>query len=114
MLMNAVPAAIFLTFGRRFPLTEDDRRLWWWMSVFAIACIPLVMLSSTATDRVALYLIPLQLFVFARLHQITRDATLRAFIVLGVVVYYALVQAVWLFFAAHAFAWLPYQLVWLL
>ncbi len=114
VLMNAVPAAVFMAFQRRLPLSAAERRLWWWMSVFAIVCIPLVMMSSTATDRVALYLIPLQLFVFARLHQITRDTTLRAFIVLGVVAYYALVQAVWLFMAAHAFAWLPYQLVWLL
>jgi len=114
VLMNAVPAGLFLLLNRYMRLSEDERRLWWWMSIFAIACIPLVMLSSTATDRVALYLIPIQLFVFARLHQITRDTTLRAFIVLGVVAYYALVQAVWLFMAAHAFAWLPYQLVWLL
>jgi len=80
------------------------------MSVFAIACIPLVMMSSTATDRVALYLIPLQIFVFSRLHQITADRLLRAYIVLGIVGYYAAVQTVWLFFASHAHAWLPYKL----
>lgn len=111
VLMNAVPAALFLLLFRRFRLSLNERRLWWWMSVFAIACIPLVMLSSTATDRVALYLIPIQMFVFARLHQIVADPFHRAYVVTGVVAYYAAVLAVWLFFAAHAFAWLPYRVV---
>ncbi|XGA80993.1 EpsG family protein [Halomonas sp. CH40] len=111
VLMNAVPAIMFLLFNRRMRLNRSEQRLWWWMSVFAIACIPLVVLSSTATDRVALYLIPLQLFVFSHLHLIVSGGTSRGFIVLGVVAYYTLVQAVWLFFAAHAYAWLPYRVV---
>jgi len=110
VLMNAVPAGLYLAFHKRLPLGDAERRLWWWMSAFAIACLPLVMMSSTATDRVALYLIPLQIFVFARLHQITEDRLLRAYIVIGIVGYYAAVQTVWLFFASHAHAWLPYKL----
>ena len=110
VLMNAVPAAVYLLVHRKLSLGEDARRLWWWMSVFALACIPLVLISSTATDRVALYLIPLQLFVFSRLHLITNDALVRAYIVAGVVAYYTAVLAVWLLFATHAHAWLPYQM----
>lgn len=110
VLMNAVPACLFLALHPRFGLNIAQRRLWWWISVFALACIPLVLVSSTATDRVALYLIPLQLFVFSRLHLITNDTLLRACIVMGVIGYYTAVQAVWLFFASHAFAWLPYQM----
>lgn len=113
VLMNAVPATIFLLFNRYMQLNDNERRLWFWMSVLATACIPLVIISSTATDRVALYLIPLQLFVFSRLHTVLSDSLHRAYIVVGVVAYYALVQAVWLFFASHAYVWLPYQLVWL-
>lgn len=110
VLMNAVPAAVYLLVHRKLSLGEDARRLWWWMSIFALACIPLVLISSTATDRVALYLIPLQLFVFSRLHLITNDTLVRAYIVAGVVAYYTAVLAVWLFFATHAHAWLPYQM----
>ena len=110
VLMNAVPAVLYLLMHRYLVLEEEARRLWWWMSVFALACIPLVLISSTATDRVALYLIPLQLFVFSRLHLITNDTLLRAYIVTGVIVYYTTVLAVWLFFATHSHAWLPYQM----
>ena len=114
VLMNAVPAALFFLLGRHFRLTEAEGKLWFWMSLLALICIPLVVLSSTATDRVALYLIPIQLFIFSRLPFIFKDPRRRGLVVLGVVGYYTLVQAVWLFFASHSFAWLPYQnVIWL-
>ena len=110
VLMNAVPAVLFLFLHRRFDLSKSEYRLWWWMSILALICIPLVLLSSTATDRVALYLIPLQLFVFSRLHILVGNKLLRAYILVFVASYYAAVQAVWLLFASHAHAWLPYQM----
>ena len=110
VLMNAVPATLFLLLHRRLRLSHDEDRLWWWMSWFALACIPLVLLSSAATDRVALYLIPIQMFVFSRLPLITRYPPLRTQITFGVVVYYAIVQYVWLNYAIHAVYWVPYQL----
>lgn len=114
VLMNSVPAILFFLLRRPLRLSDAEDKLWFWMSVLALACIPLVLLSSTATDRVALYLIPIQLFVFARLPFVVHEPQQRALLVVGVVGYYTLVQAVWLFFASHAFAWLPYQnVVWL-
>lgn len=110
VLMNAVPAVFFLSLHRRFRLDSAERRLWWWMSLFALACIPLVLLSSTATDRVALYLIPLQLFVFSRLPLIAGDKLIRAYLAVGMAVYYGIVQMVWLFFASHSHMWLPYKM----
>ncbi|MBB3229569.1 EpsG family protein [Halomonas stenophila] len=112
VLMNAVPAALFFALQRYLRLNEEERRLWWWLSVLALACIPLVVMSSTATDRVALYLIPLQIFVFSRLPLICQDSRWSTLIVISVVIYYAAVMNVWLFFAHHAQAWLPYQIAW--
>jgi len=112
VLMNAIPALLFFVFQRSLRLSEAERKLWFWMSLLALACIPLVVISSTATDRVALYLIPIQMFVFARLPFVVSDPRHRGLITLAVVGYYGLVQAVWLFFASHAFVWLPYRMVW--
>jgi hypothetical protein len=66
-------------------------------------------LASTAVDRVALYLIPLQLFVFARLPDLARTTQTRTAVVVGIVFYYAAVQYVWLNYATHAQYWTPYQ-----
>lgn len=113
VMMNGVPALLFILFRDRLGLNSSENRLWWWMAVLSMVCIPLVLLSSTATDRMALYLIPIQLFVFARLHLISADLFWRSMIVLGIVAFYALVQFVWLNYAVNASAWLPYQMIWL-
>lgn len=110
--MNAMPAVIFLSFRRRFAMSQADRVFWTWMSLGALAFVGLLIVSpsSTAVDRVALYWIPLQLVVLARLPDaLGQQNGQNALWVCGVVFYSAAVLFVWLFFAVHAFAWLPYQ-----
>jgi hypothetical protein len=110
--MNAVPAALFLWFRRRFVMPQADRTFWSWMSLGALAFIGLLVASpsSTAVDRVALYWIPLQLFVLSRIPNALGKQNSRNAILVGwVVAYSATVLFVWLVFATHAFAWLPYQ-----
>lgn len=107
--MNALPAVLLLIYRKRLAPDENERRLWVWMAIFALACIPLLGFASTAVDRVALYFIPIQLYVFSRVHRLFADGQLRSVAVLGVILGYGLVQWVWLSQARHAFAWLPYQ-----
>lgn len=109
VFMNAVPAAIFL--WKRHLLAPDParRKLWSWISLFALACVFLLPISATAVDRLALYFIPLQIFVFGSLPRLGNSAKARTLVVVAVVLYYAAVQFVWLNFASHAYAWVPYQ-----
>ncbi|MDE2382846.1 MAG: EpsG family protein [Xanthomonadaceae bacterium] len=109
VLMNIVPAVLMLVFAKRIAPDGRERRLWIWMSILAIICFPLVLIVSTAVDRVALYLIPLQLFVFSRLPRLARTSKTRTFLVAGTLFYYASVQFVWLNFGVHSQGWLPYQ-----
>ncbi len=107
--MNALPAVLLLLFRKRLVPDAAERKLWLWIAIFALLCLPLVLISSTAVDRVALYLIPLQLYVFARLPRLARTTRTRTPLVLGIVAYYAAVQYVWLNYATHAQYWTPYQ-----
>jgi EpsG family len=110
--MNALPAALFLLLRKRFPLTPQQRTFWTWMALGAIGFVVLLKLSpsSTAVDRVALYWIPLQLFVWSRLpNALGRPNGKNPVWVFAVVAYSAAVLLVWLAFADTAFAWLPYQ-----
>ena len=109
VLMNAVPAVLIWMYRKRLVPDLQERKLWLWMAVFSLLCLPLVLVSSTAVDRVALYLIPLQLFVFARVPRLATTTRVRTLVVLGIVGYYAAVQFVWLNFATHAKYWVPYQ-----
>ena len=109
VLMNAVPSVIVLLFRKRIFQGEAERKLWTSMAVISLLCLPLLPVSSTAVDRMALYFIPLQLVAFARLPRVVGNVRDRTLIVVGMVAYYATVQFVWLNFASHADAWLPYQ-----
>ncbi len=112
LAMNAVPAVLFLFYRRRFVMSQAARTFWTWMSLGALGFVVLLAVSpsSTAVDRLALYWIPLQLFVLSRLpNAIGKPNGLNSILVYGVVVYSAVVLFVWLFFAQTAFAWLPYQ-----
>ena len=112
VVMNALPAAIFLKWRNRFYLSPAQRTFWTWMSLGALAFVVLLVISpsSTAVDRVALYWIPLQLFVWSHLPvALGQPGKASRRWVQRIVIYSAAVQLVWLFFAQTAFAWLPYQ-----
>jgi hypothetical protein len=117
--MNAVPGALFLLLRKRFQLSPEQRSFWTWMAWSALLFVPLLIVSpsSTAVDRVALYWIPLQLFVLSRLpNALGQKNGKNVVLVYVVMAYSAAVQFVWLVLADTAFAWLPYQFypwVWL-
>jgi len=110
--MNLVPACIYLLLGRRFHMQASEASLWRLFSLISIALFLAVIASpaTTAVDRVALYMLPLQLVVFAYLPDVlgTRGAKNAAYTGL-VLFYYGAVMFVWLNYATHAFAWLPYR-----
>lgn len=114
IMMNAIPAAIFLISRRRFKLEGAQLKLWTYISIGSLVFILLFFLSpsSTAVDRIALYFIPVQIFVFSRLPAAWRIGHgIDDIIKIGVILYSALVLFVWLQFAHHAEFWLPYKMV---
>lgn len=113
VMMNVTPAVLMLKFRRWISDDEQERKLWTLMAIAALACVPLLPISATAVDRMALYFMPLQLFVFGRITRLSSTMHRRTLLVLGVIFYYAAVQFVWLNFAGHADLWLPYRF-WLL
>jgi hypothetical protein len=110
--MNAAPAVLFLSLRRRFAMPQANRAFWTWMSWGALTFVGLLAVSpsSTAVDRVAVYWIPVQLFVLSRLPDALglRNGHINLW-VCAVVGYSAAVLFVWLFFAVHAHGWVPYQ-----
>jgi hypothetical protein len=113
LAMNLVPAAALIVWRTKFTFTEGERRLWLLFALISLALFGVFLASpaSTAIDRIALYMLPLQLVIFAHLPDVLSDERENDVspMVLGVVGFYGLVQFVWLNFADHAFAWLPYR-----
>lgn len=112
LVMNALPAVLFLIFKNKFYLSDRQLKFWTWVAASALACLVLLIFlpSSTAVDRMAIYFIPLQLFVFSRLPDVFKKTGKgKSFLVYCIVGYCAAVQFVWLFFGEHSSLWLPYR-----
>ena len=106
--MNLVPAAIMLLAGNKLDFSRHEQAIW---KAFSLAAIGLliglfVSPSSTAVDRIALYIIPLQLAVLTRVPTFFEARAAGNWLV---VFYAAAIQFTWLNFAVHSQYWVPYH-----
>lgn len=109
VLMNIFPSVILLFYYKKWKALYNDYNFWFIFAVASIASIFFVSFASTAIDRLALYLLPIQIVVFNRLPTLMKEKLNPGTSVLLIVLYYFSVLAVWLNFAAHADAWIPYK-----
>lgn len=111
--MNIPPALIFLIYQRRFGIGEQQRKVWRNFALASIvALFGLLLTSTTAVDRLALYLIPLQMFVLGRLPSVFPiNGRPNMQLVILILLYSAAIQFVWLNYADNVTAWVPYKLV---
>ena len=109
VLMNIIPAVILIYYRKKWKALYPDYSFWFIIAVASIASLFFVSFASTAIDRLALYLIPIQIVVFNRLPSLIKGKLNTSITVLLIVLYYFSVLAVWLNFAANAYAWVPYD-----
>jgi hypothetical protein len=107
VLMSLVPGLFYFALRRKLAFSPFEYKLWGLHSWAAVALLVAYYLSpsSTAVDRIALYIIPLQLAIMARLPLAFPVSGIR----LAVVGYALAILLVWLNFAAHARYWVPYS-----
>ena len=112
ILMNLLPALLLLSSPSRFIMSSQQLRLWKSISFTAVLCALALFLfpsNSTAIDRIALYVLPLQLVVGSRLPSTGFLGLTKSTLTLWCVSSCVLVQFVWLNFSNHGSDWLPYQ-----
>lgn len=114
LLMNVVPGVLFLRYRKRLMVAVGEYRLYNVMAFMAVASfLALIggLIPSTALDRTALYLLPLQVYVFSHLPDaLGKQGGLNQPIVMGILAFYALVLFVWLYFGNFSRWWLPYRM----
>lgn len=117
LYLNLLPGLIYLLFKNKFSLlTVNQHKL---CNILSILSALLVLLfyaspSSTAVDRMALYLQPLQLIVWSNFPDAFAVKNLKKMLwILLVILFYALVEFVWLFYGTYSSTWLPYRFYWL-
>lgn len=108
LAMNFVAAAILTVANHRLQFTETEWKLWRsyaWASLVLLIFL-FISPSSTAVDRMSIYVMPLQIAVLSRVPLLWRPETIGRLLV---IFYLAAVQFVWLNFAQHANYWVPYR-----
>lgn len=109
VILNVIPSVIFLINRRRFNFSQVESKLWFYFSIASLSFLALLVAvpSSTAVDRMALYVIPLQIAIWSRVHMAYNLHTVgRA----ATVAFAAAVLFTWLNFAVHSKYWVPYQI----
>jgi hypothetical protein len=112
--MNALPAFLYFVFRSRLKFGDDERRFLDVLALIALAFVGLLYVSpsSTAVDRMGLYIIPIQLIVLGRLPLVfARTMDDYKMLAAGVVLYSVAVMLVWLNFSPDASDWVPYHLI---
>jgi EpsG family len=107
--MNMVAAGTFWLVGRnRLKFTQLEWNLWRNFSIASVISLILLIIvpSSTAVDRMSLYLIPLQVAVLARVPMAFKSDLFGTVVIAG---YCFIVELVWLNFAQFANLWVPYR-----
>ena len=106
--MNLVPAFIVLLRGRQLGLSSGEVRIWRAFAWTSIGLLVMLVLSpsSTAVDRIALYMMPMQMIVLPRVALLFQNPLVGRLVV---VAYAAAIQFTWLNFATHATFWVPYH-----
>ncbi len=111
-LMNLIPALIFILFMKRFRIEKNEKLFWFQLSIIAIIFSLLLIFypNFTIIDRFGYYLISLQIFVFTFLPGVFGKYNKKNKIwVILIIFYYFLVLLIWLNFASHSYAWIPYK-----
>ena len=106
--MEVLAASLFLFKRKGFGFSEDEDKLWFYFSIASFAALVALVAtpSSTAVDRLSIYLMPLQLVILSRFPFVY---TQRRIGIAAIAAYSFAVEFVWLNFAQFSWAWVPYR-----
>ncbi len=107
--MNVASTIVFFYFRKLWDERYSDSGLWMIFSVTSIIMLPLAFVSSTFVDRMALYLLPMQIVILSRTPVLIASVYNRTLFIVAVLFLYIGALFVWLNFGQHSSHWLPYQ-----
>ena len=109
--MNVLPVLVSLLVWKRIRMMSTDRgdySLIKWLSIVTLLSLPALLYSYTMTDRMGIYLMPVQLAIWPRIIAVLETKLERSFMTSNVIAFYGLVLYVFFHYANHAHFWVPY------
>lgn len=108
VVLNAIPAVLLFILRKKWQQNFNDYTLWMMIALASLASLFAVQFASTAVDRMALYFIPIQIVVYARLPFLLKASLSPKITTTLIILFYGLILFVWLNYAANARYWTPY------
>ena len=112
VLVSLLPFVGSLFFYKKISLEYSDSWAYILMGLGTLALIYLSFSVSTLVDRLAYYTIPLQLALWPRIIAVQDNPILRSYFTISFIAGYFIMLYVWLVYANHSWAWIPYQIFW--
>ena len=76
LAMSAVAGILLVFFHKQFCDNTSERLLWGVFVIVTVIAIVLTQVSTTAADRLGIYLIPMQLFVCGRINRLSSNSVI--------------------------------------
>ena len=111
LFLTTIFAILFLYLRNSFDLPDSSNRIWTVMSIFTLLASTCLLLGilPVIVDRLALYLLPLQLVVASHLPEARFLGFSSSTINSSLVVFSFFFLYIWLNYATNVRAWIPYQ-----
>jgi len=109
LMLSLIPAILLLSYYREFRESFSTELHWVLFAIIIVAFVGLASLSTTMVDRLSIYLMPLQIYVWTRLPLVFENRSVKSLMIFGIVAYHALVLGLWLNYAHHSYSWVPYS-----
>lgn len=111
VMLCAIPATIYIIKRNKLEISDIRKKIIFIFSLVSLCFVPLVLFTpySTAIDRLALYLIPIQLYVYSYIPKLFYKPVGKYISLTSIsFVYFSLLVA-WLLYSEYAEYWIPYQ-----
>ena len=111
--INLLAGILLIILFKQYKKLYDDYDINVLMFIISIAAFLLAIVSNitTVADRILLYFYPLQIIVFPRILYIVNKMNkyLGFIYFIFLILLFSSILLIWLFFATHRYAWLPYD-----
>ncbi len=111
VMLCAIPAIIFIIMRNKLEILDIRKKIIFIFSLVSLCFLTLVLFTpySTAIDRLALYLIPIQLYVYSYIPKLFFSPAGKYISLIIISVVYFSLLVVWLLNSEYAEYWIPYQ-----
>lgn len=107
---SIISSLLFLFYIRKRIVNSNLKKVNTIFSLLVIILLPLIFSSSTFVDRINLYLIPFQAYVFTTFISLLEHKYIKRLINSVVIILYGSSLLVWLVLGSHSKHWLPYKI----